>query len=87
MLRCYTAMLPRLRAEEELAAIQRGHAFTERPLEAQDRKSYVDQLQRLANPSKRAKRRMTRADLGTLSAMGIPVKRVGAATEGKGGEK
>lgn len=81
LLKCYVAMLPRLRAEEELAAIQRGHAFTDRPLEGRDRTSYVTQLQRTASGSRRPK--MSKADIGVLTSMGVPVRMVGPAAKEK----
>ena len=76
-------MLPRLRAEGELSSIQQGHAFIERPLEGKDRTAYVTQLQRLASGVKQAGRPMGKGDLVTIQSMGIPVRRVGAAAEGK----
>lgn len=80
-MKCYVAMLPRLRAEEELAAIQRGHAFIDRPLEGRARTTYVTQLQRVASGARQARRRMERADIGVLTGMGIPVRLTGAAAQ------
>jgi hypothetical protein len=48
LLRCYWEMLPRLEARRELAAIQQGHAFVERPLEARDHREYIRELRKRA---------------------------------------
>ena len=82
LFRAYVSMLPRLRAEEELAAIQVGHAFTERPLEGPARKSYVGDLKRLATAGRKvARKKLGKGDMAALEGMGIAVKRQGAAAE------
>jgi hypothetical protein len=76
--RAHVAALPRLRAEEELASIQRGHAFTDRPLEGRARSGYIGELERHARGERHARKRMDKSSLGVLASMGIKVRRVGA---------
>ena len=79
LFRAHVAMLPRLRAEEQLAGIQRGHAFVERPMAGRARSSYVAELERSASGGQRTKRPLSKGDLGVLANMGIAVRRVGTA--------
>ncbi len=75
-------MLPRLRAEEELAAIQRGHAFTDRPLEGRARSGYIEELKRLGTAGGKAvRRKLGKGDLQALMGMGVAVRREGVAAE------
>ena len=71
LLRCYWEMLPRLEARRELAAIQQGHAFTERPLEVKDQRAYIRELkERAALP--RVEAPLTLSQLGSF---GIEIER------------
>lgn len=72
------AALPKLRAEETLAAIQVGHAYVERPMEGNPRGQYIAALEKAQ--SGEGPRRLNKGDLGRIQSM-IPVRRVGAAAD------
>jgi hypothetical protein len=72
------AGLPKLRAEETLAAIQVGHAFVERPMQQNPRGQYIAALEKAQ--SGEGPRRLNKGDLSRIQSM-IPVRRVGAARE------
>ena len=71
-------MLPRLRAEDTLAQIQVGHAFTERPMQQNARGQYIAALEKAQ--SGEGPRRLDKSDLSRIQSM-LPVRRVGAAAE------
>jgi hypothetical protein len=77
LFRCYVQMLPRLRAEEELAEIQHGHAFVERPMQQQARGQYIASLEQQRSGERQSRKRLDKSSLGVLAGMGIPVKRQG----------
>ncbi len=70
-------MLPRLRAEEALNAIQVAYAGNERHLSEDQHARYIDQLERAVRGTERARP----ASGMVLASMGIET-----ATERKGGE-
>jgi hypothetical protein len=79
LFRAYVAALPKLRAEETLAAIQVGHAYVERPMQQHARGQYVKGLEKAQ--SGEGPRRLDKGDLGRIASM-LPVRKVGAAAEG-----
>ena len=78
MFRAYVAALPKLKAEETLAAVQVGHAFTERPMQQNARGTYISSLEKAQ--SGEGPRRLNRGDLSRIQSM-IPVRKVGIAAD------
>lgn len=74
-------MLPRLRAEDQLEAIQAGHSFVERPMQQRARGEYVAHLEKQRSGGQQGPRKIGKADLATIRHMGIPVKRQGGKAE------
>lgn len=77
MFRAYVAMLPRLRAEDQLEAIQAGRSFVERPMQQRARGDYIAHLERQRSGGRGGPRKLGKADLATIRHMGIPIKRQG----------
>jgi hypothetical protein len=78
LFRAYVAALPKLRAEETLAAIQIGHAYVERPMQQNARGQYFASLEKAQ--SGEGPHRLNKGDLSRIQSM-IPVRRVGAAAD------
>lgn len=70
-------MLPRLRAAEEIADMQIGHAFTERPMSQHARGQYVGQLEQQRSGEGPQRRRLNSGDLAAIAGMGVVVRRQG----------
>ena len=83
LFRVYVRMLPRLRAEETMAALNTGHAYTERPMPQRARGEYVAALEKQVSGERRG-RRLGKGDLQALAHMGVTVRREGAAAEAEG---
>lgn len=73
LLQCYMAGLPKLEAQEEIAAIQRGHAFTDRPMEDRDRARHMRELRKRAGYD----HGQSGVSLESLAAFGITVVKAG----------
>ena len=71
-------MLPRLRAEDTLAQIQVGHAYTERPMQQNARGQYIASLEQAQ--SGEGPRRLNKSDLSRIQSM-LPVRVVGTAAD------
>jgi hypothetical protein len=74
-------MLPRLRAEEELAEIQHGHAYVERPMQQRARGQYIASLEGQRTGGSKGPRKLGPGDVARIQHMGIPVKRQGKEAE------
>lgn len=78
LFRVYVAALPKLKAEETLAAVQIGHAYVERPMSKEARGPYIAALEKAQSGG--GARRLDKSALGRIQTM-LPVRKVGVAAD------